>query len=341
MMKTITFVANLGLIFAALSQSSHYQLNNYSVGSGSTNTSASPNYKLQGSTGELSGDPSSSSLYKTKSGSVQAEQANVPGAPTLSNGGGTYTNKLNFIISTGNNPSDATFSVAVSTSSSFTTTNYVQADGTLGASPVYQTYAQWGSTTGTLAIGLAANTTYWFKVNASQGRFTNSAYGPSAAASTAGGPTLSFSLSPTSVSLGNLLPDTITSSPSDLTFTIDTNAANGGSIYMAGQYTGLHSTATNYTLTIAPSASANIATVSEGFGFQAGVVSAPLTALAPYNGTRSNVGAIYTTFQPVFSASSAISNNTATANVFAKASATTPSANDYQVILTFIAAASF
>jgi len=338
-MRFLAFLPAIGLLMAAsVPTSGTYQLNTYSVGGGSTNNSSSSNYTLQGSTGEVSGGPSSSSNYTTKSGSIQAEQANIPPAPTLT--GGAFNNKINFIINTGNNPSDAKFSVAVSTSSSFATTTYVQADGTLGASPVYQLYTQWGSTAGTFATGLAANTAYWFKVDATQGKFTNSAYGTTATASTAGGPTVAFSLSPNTMNMGSLLAGNIITSPSNVSLTFSTNAANGGSIYMSGQFTGLHSTSGNYTLQV-PQPSGNLSTLSEGFGLRSLSASSPLSAQSPYNGATNVVGTVYTTFQPVFSASSSVTNGTATAALMAKSSVSTPSATDYQDTLTFVAAAVF
>ncbi|HSX35786.1 MAG TPA: hypothetical protein VLH84_02520 [Patescibacteria group bacterium] len=341
MFKLFSSISTLTMLFAAFSSSSTYQLNSYSVGSGSTNSTTSPSYSVQGAAGDLSGSQSSSTSYATKSGGIEAEQANVPPAPTLSNGSGTYFNKLNFIISTGGNPTDATYSIAVSTTSNFTVTNYVQADGTLAATAVYQTYTSWGGASGTDAIGLVSSTTYWFKVDASQGKFTNSAYGPSANLATAGGPSLSFSLSPSTMNMGSLLANTVVTSPSSLSFTFSTNAANGGSIYMAGQFAGLRSTSSsNYTIQTTPP-SANLSAVSEGFGLQGLTASSPLAIQTPFDGTANVVGAVLTTFQPVFSATSAVGSGTATANLLAKSSVSTPSATDYQDTLTFIAAAVF
>ena len=332
---------SIALLATAFSSSPNYQLNSYSVGSGSTNSSASATYNLQANTGEVSGAPASSTTYTINSGGIQAEQAHVPTAPTLSNNGGTYFNKLNFIIAPSGNPSDAKFSVAVSTTSNFTVTNYVQADGTLNTTPVYQTYAAWGGASGTLATGLVSSTTYWFKTNVTQGKFTATTYGPSANVSTAGGPSVSFSLSPTTMNMGSLLPNTIVTSPSNVSLTFATNAANGGSIYMAGQFAGLRSTSSsNYTLQTTPP-SANLSAVNEGFGLQSVTASAPMSAQSPFNGSSNVVGAVTTTFQPVYSATSSVTSGTSTAKLMAKSAIFTPSATDYQDTLTFIAAAVF
>lgn len=331
----------ISLNFAAFSSSSNYQLRSYGVNSGGTNSASSSNYNLQAGAGEIAGSETGGPTYKIRSGSIETQQSNVPGAPTLSNGGGTYTNKLNFIINTASNPSDTTYVVAVSTTSNFTVTNYVQADGTLGGTQVFQTYAQWGSGSGTDAIGLTSGTTYYFRVAAMQGKFTATGFGPSANSTTASTASLSFSLTPSTLNMGSLTPGSVVDSPSDISFTFSTSASFGGSIYMSGSNTGLVSaTAGNYNITIA-GASANLSSTSEGFGLQGLTASSPLAIDSPYNGTSNTVGAIYTTFKPVFSSTASVTSGTATARVKAKSSTTTPAANDYTNTLTFIAAASY
>jgi hypothetical protein len=341
-MMIFTTLAGLvvSLNFAAFSSSSSYELRSYGVNSGGTNSASSSNYSLQAGTGEIAGSETGGPTYKIKSGSIETQQSNVPGAPTLSNGGGTYTNKINFIVNTSSNPSDTTYVVAVSTTSNFTVTNYVQADGTLGGGQVFQTYTQWGGASGTDAIGLSSGTTYYFKMAAMQGKFTATGFGPSANSTTAT-PALSFSLTPNTLNMGNLPPGSVIDSPSDISFTFSTNASFGGSIYMSGSNTGLVSaTAGNYNITIA-GASGNLSSLSEGFGLQGLTASSPLAIDVPYDGTSNTVGAIYTTFKPVFSSTSSVSTGTATARLKAKSSAATPAATDYTNTLTFIAAASY
>jgi hypothetical protein len=327
--------------FGAFSSSTNYQLRSYGVNSGGTNNSASSTYSLQAGTGEVIGNVSGSPTYKVKSGSIETQQANVPGAPTLDNNGGAYINKLKFIINTSSNPSDTTYVIAVSTTSSFTVTNYVQADGTLGASQIFQTYGLWGGATGSFAIGLTPSTVYYFKVAAMQGKFTATAFGPSANLSTGIAPALSFSLSPSNLNMGTLNSGSVITSPSDISFTFSTNATNGGSIYMAGSSTGLVSTAAGgYNIHINTS-SADLSSVSEGFGLQGSSASSPLSIQSPFNGSSNVVGAILTSFQPVFSSTTSVGSGTAAANLKAKASVNTPAATDYTETLTFIAAASY
>jgi hypothetical protein len=326
--------------FAAFSSSSNYQLKSYGVNSGGTNSSASSTYSVQAGTGEVSGNVSGGPTYKTKSGSVEAQQANVPGAPTLDNGGGSYSNKLGFIISTSGNPTDTTYVVAVSTTSNFAVTNYVQADGTLGSSQVFQTYTQWGGSSGSFAIGLSSSTTYYFKVAAMQGQFTATGFGPSANSSTGGAPALSFSLTPNTINMGNLSAGSVVNSPSNISFTFTTNATFGGTIYMAGSSTGLTSSSNGYNIHIT-GPSGDLSSLGEGFGFQGLTASAPLSIQPPYNIGSNTVGAVYTTFQPVYVASTSVASGTATGTVKAKAAISTPAASDYSDTLTFVAAASY
>lgn len=335
-------IASGMVLFGAVSSSTNYNLNDYSVGGGGSGQTSSTNFKAQASVSETAGGKTNSTNFAVKSGSIEARQANVPGAPTLSNGGGTYYDHLNFIVNTANNPSDAQYSVAVSTTSNFTVTNYVQADGTLNSTPVYQTYAQWGSGSGTDALGLSGATTYYFKVNASQGTFTQSAYGPSAnIATVAAAATISFSLTPSSMNMGSLLTNTIVTSPSNISLTFATNASTGGTVYMAGSDVGLKSTSSgNYMIQTTPP-SGDLSSLSEGFGFQNVTPSSPMTSQSPYNGSGNVVGAIYTSFKPVLSSTSSVSSGTSTANLKAKASYNAPAATDYTDTLTFIAAASY
>jgi hypothetical protein len=331
---------SLGLsLIAAFPAGSSYKLNSYSIGPGGSTTTSSTTYKAQTSVGEQANGTTSGATDTTGSGSIQTEQLNVPPAPTLSNGSGTYYNKLSFIISTGGNPTDTTFAVAVSTDN-FVTTKYVQADGTLNTTAVYQTYTSWGGAGGSFMTGLISATTYKAKVAAKQGLFTNTAYGAAATAATVT-PSVTFSVSPNTTTLSNLLPGTVITS-SNLSFTYTTNAANGGSIYVSGQNNGMSSTIKSHTLA---AFTGNLTGQSEGFGVQAASPSqssgGPLSLVSPFNGTSNTVGAESTVPKQMVTTSAAVVSGTATANVQAKSATSTPSSTDYQEILTFIASASF
>ncbi|MFC1620993.1 DUF2341 domain-containing protein, partial [Candidatus Omnitrophota bacterium] len=94
---------------------------------------------------------------------------NVPSAPTVS---ATATNTLSVDVNVNGNPSATTFAIAVDDDgdgTSFNTTNYVQANGTISTSAVWQDDTTWGTKSVT---GLSANKLYRFKVKAINGDTT-------------------------------------------------------------------------------------------------------------------------------------------------------------------------
>jgi hypothetical protein len=327
------------LVFAAFSASTTYQLQSFSVGPGATNNSASTTYTVQGSTGEQTNGTTSSTTYTAGNGSINTEQIGVPLAPTLSNGSGSYTNQLSVIINSNSDPSDATYSIAVSTDN-FVTTYYVGASGTLGATQYYQNYTAWGGSGGSFITGLSSSTTYEVKVAAMQGEFTNTNFGPYATQAT-GSSVTTFSLTPNSVSLGSLLPGSIETS-GVLSFGFTTSGANGGSVYVSGTSNQLHSTTANSSIA---SYNGNLSSATQGFGIQVTGATqtsgGPFSSVSPYNGTGNTVGSESIVPAQILTTAAAISGGSATAVIQAKAANITPSALDYSETLTFVAAASF
>lgn len=342
----------LGFLFAAAPTSGNYQLHNYDYGSGGTSNSTSTNHSLNAITGQTGTSNSSSTNFTAKPGNNNVQQAHVPPAPTFTNPG-NYYNKLSFIINPGANPSDTLFSIAISTDN-FATTQYIQNDNTIGAVrgiEDYQSYAAWGGGSGQLATGLAPNTTYYIKVNAFQGRFTETQYGPTASAATSP-PTITFDIDvaaadsdtnpPFVMSLGNLLPSTVTTATSRIWIDIDTNANSGAKVYIASSNAGIRSNAQNFTLA---SATANLAAALTGYGAQGASVTqsagGPLAISSPFNVAAQNVGVIGTVTREIFSSSSPITAGRGSLYLMAKVAPTTPASNDYQDTLTVTAAASF
>ena len=327
-------------VLATFAHSTTYYIQSYSVGAGSTNSSSSTTYTIQGSVGEQANGTASGTNDTDNNGSIQTEQLNVPGAPTLSNGSNTYYNQLNFILSTSGNPTDTTYAIAVSTNNFTSTLGYVQASGAISGTQFYQTYTAWGGATGAYVTGLTPSTTYELRVAAMQGMFTNSNFGAYATATTAAY-TTTFSISPNSINLGSLLPGTATTS-SNLTLDFATTAAQGGDVYVYGQYGGLNSTSRSSTIT---SATANLAVAASGFGVQVSSSSqtfgGPLNIVSPYNGSANNVGAEATGPADLLKSSTAVLGGSATINLQAKSSNITPAAIDYTETLTFIAAGSY
>jgi hypothetical protein len=329
------------MLFGAFSSGTSYQLQSYGFGSGGSNAASGSTYHLQGSLGEQASGSSSGTTYAANNGSIQAEQLNIPAAPTLSNGGGTYYNQLTCVVHTSGNPSDATYAIAINTTNNFSSTNYIQADGTIGASAVYQTYSAWGGSGGFQIVGLTSSTTYYVKAAAMEGQFTNTELSTSSNSGSTVAPTLSFSLSPGSSNLSSITPGTVATS-SNITLNFSTNGASGGSVYIKGVHAGFYSTSQSY---LVSAVSADLSSQSQGFGIQASSPSqtsgGPLTLVSPFNGTGNVVGAESTSFLQILTSSAALAGGSATANVKVKVTGTAPAVSDYAETFTFIASASF
>jgi hypothetical protein len=93
--------------------------------------------------------------------------ASVPLAPTVDNPTATT---LDVTVNGGTNSDGTEYAILDSVS-----TNYVQANGTLADTIVWQTTASWGSVTVT---GLTTGTTYYFKVKARNGDHIETAFSP-------------------------------------------------------------------------------------------------------------------------------------------------------------------
>lgn len=331
--------------------STNYQLLEFGFGSGGVATSSSENFLFQGSTGEIDTASASSTNFILGAGLTNTLQANTPGIPTFSNPS-NYYNKLSLTINNANNSSDSTFAIQISSGSADFTSNtfFVQADNTLGENPAWQTYSSWGSGSGFTLIGLYPGTTYYARVTARNGTYTQSKYSPIASSATVS-PSFTFSLTttslaspPFSVSIGNLTAGSITTSSDKVNVTITTNATNGGLIYLYGTNNGLKSTtASNYNIT---SSSTDLSAALEGYGARGTTVTqtsgGPMELLSPYNGASDNVGIIDTSKRPIADSTSApVTNGQASFELKAKAKNTTPSASDYSDILTVIATGSF
>jgi hypothetical protein len=331
--------------------SSSYELMEYGFGAGGTASSSSESFLFQGTVGEIDTASLSSENYLALSGLTYTLEPNTPGAPTFTNPSNFY-NKLNLIINNANNPSDTTFAIQVSSGSANFTSNvyYVQSDHTLGLDPTWQTYSNWNSATGFDLIGLYPGTTYYARVAAKSGVFQQGIWGPSASSATVI-PTLTLNIRTTSqasppytVNIGNLTPGSVTTSPDTVDTTISTNASNGGLIYLYGSNNGLKSTtANNYNIV---SSTTNLTSVTEGYGARGTTVTqtsgGPMQILNPYDGVGNNVGVIDTNKRPISDSSKKpVNQGRISFELKAKASNTTPSANDYIDTLTVIATGSF
>ncbi len=331
------------MLLAALPSSTTYQLHNYSIGTGGTASSASTTYRVNGTAGEQSTAQSTGTAKAVQSGNNNAQNSNVP-TITITNVNNFY-NKLLITIGTQGNPTDALYAVAISTDAFASNINYVKSDNTVGTTLVYptdyRTYSSWGSGSGTTVIGLTPNTTYTVKARAIQGRFTESAYGPTAAASTSTAQ-LSFSVSPSTVDLGTLSAGSVITATPNGSITLDTNAESGGNVYVASKNAGLKS---NVVGPLIVSSTADLSAASSGYGAQGASATqssgGPFTVASPFNGSTNNVGGLALAFQTIFNSTAPITGGSAQIVIKAKASATTPSASDYTDTLTLVASGSF
>lgn len=333
----------LGLVlFAALPATTNYQLNSYGFGTGGASNATTSTYALEGTTGEVSGAPSTTTTYTVKPGFVQTQQAHIPKI-TLDNGSGTYYNKLHFVIDQQSNPSDALYAISISADNFVSDIRYVKSDMTVGSSLAvadYQTYAAFGGASGAAIIGLTPSKTYYVRVKATQGKYTESAYGPVASATTVGAQ-LSFSLSTTTVAMGSLLPATVVSGNHTVDVTFATNAASGGDVYISGQNGGLKSTRTGTTIA---SSTGDLSALSHGFGAVLTAINATsgtFSKVTPYDGTSNNVGVVDSTIRRIMTASGPVVGGTGSVTFKAKATATDPAAPDYTELSTMLASANF
>jgi len=254
-----------------------------------------------------------------------------------------YYNKLHFVIDQQSNPTDALYAVSISTDNFASNVNYVKSDLTVGASLTltdYQTYASWGSASGVNIIGLQPSTTYYLRIKATQGKFTESGYGPVASVATVA-PQLSFSISTNTVNMGSLLTGTVVNSPSTIDITFATNAASGGDVYINGKNNGLLSTTKSNTIT---SATGDLSVLSRGFGAKVtavGSTSGSFASVSPYNGASNNVGLTDTTIRRIITATGPTVGGTGSVQLKAKSSVNDPAATDYTDTLTMLASASF
>jgi hypothetical protein len=214
---------------------STYEIKDYSFGAGGTSESGTSGstYTIFGTAGEVEYGKLIGTTYGVGTGLSFTLKANVPASPSFTNPGTNY-DRLKIVIDNGGNAADATFAVAISTDNFAADTRYVKSDFTVGATQGasdFLTYSAWGSTTGQWITGLHSGTTYYVKVKARQGNFTESEYSLTANATTSS-PSLTFGISSTNLNFNSLNSgNSYTDSTQNTTLTTSTNAYNGYIVY--------------------------------------------------------------------------------------------------------------
>jgi hypothetical protein len=183
------------------------------------------------------------------------------------------------------------------------------------------------------------------RAKATQGNFTESGYGPSSSAATAG-QQISFCTYSTSgicggsnsVTFGAMLAGNISTSTTNIGVDFATNADSGGSVYIYSANGSLKST--NAPASPITSSSGNISLSSQGYGAQITSIS-QLTKVSPYSSSGNTVGILSTSVNTILNTSSPVTAGSAAIQLQAKPANTTPAATDYADTLTLIAAAAF
>lgn len=348
-----SFLLPIFVFLFAFPASTNYELNSFGFGAGGETTGTSTNYAGEFVIGETSETSLSGSNYDAWPGLLFTQFANTPTAPTVTNDS-NYYNKLKVVVNTASNPTNTTYAIAIS-DDNFTTTNYIQSDNTVGAtlgSEDWQTYTNWGGASGEFVIGLDPGTTYYFKVKAERGGFTEGPWGPVASVATSS-LTLSFDIdvastdtesgAPYVVALGTLSSGSVTTATDTMWVDLATNADGGGQVFITGSNAGLYSSTAGYTIS---SVTGDLSALSEGFGIRYNSLSessgGPLAVASPFDGASDSVGQITTVFQEIFNTtSSPIVGGRGSAVIKAKIKDLTPSANDYTETLTMVAVGTF
>lgn len=373
------------IVLAEDIDSSNYKIKDFSVGSEGGQDESSSGYRVMISMGDSVNDerltsasyrlgigtshvwtataPSIRCFETTTSGSTNCLDADVnPDGMIMTCGEGGCYDRARFELNSENNPSDALYSVEITTDVSWTTFNYIDASTFLIESAVthdindYISKSSWEGTVSNLnVLGLTPNTTYYLRATALNGDFTESGSGPVASATT-GNSTISFdidiagtggsgseSAAPYSVDIGSITPQVVATASNLIWFDLGTNANNGAIVTVKDTYTGFYSPIFSYTI---PSLDTNLNTADEGYGLQnyssSETYLGPLTPEANFNQSGNTVGRISTTFVNLYNSSlKPLYEGRASVYIKLKANLLAPAGGDYQDEITLIATGIF
>ena len=359
--------------------SGNYTIEDFSVGNLGDQT-VSANYASQLSSAEvLADDRFSSANYDLEIGVNNTWRANVPlvacfestteltsncSDPDVADGmvqvcgdGGCY-DRARFEIDSQLNPPDTLYSARITTDPAWNSWDYI--DGTTFTIEAeinhnltdYLSENVWEGTASSFNIfGLDPDTTYYLRLTALHGDFTESYVSPDATMTTgvpgitfdididdAGGSTTETS-APYSVDLGTLILGQVNTANDRIWLDLGTNLPEGAGVTVRDVNGGLSSTTAAFTLS---SADADLSATS-GYGLRGSTTNqtylGPIAFSVPYNQTGDNVGGLITDLfgQSLLSSPGPLYGGRSSVEVKARPSEATPQADDYLDTLVFTA----
>lgn len=390
--KVITILTLISLlispiyIIAAEIDSPNYKIVGATTKQGAISQTSDGDYSALLQMGRISNNPRNySTSYKLFTSPEEAFIAAVPGIgcfetttsgssncitgpAELSTGGmvaicgpsGCY-NKARFEIDTNDNPADTLYSVQISQDNFISDIRYIDGN-TFSPESIsthnlsdFLTKIDWENPDFNIQ-GLQSGTTYYIRIVALHGDFTESQPGPIASATTSSG-SVFFDIdiedengitaetsSPYSISFTGAYELIRGSAPTTAEDRIwldaATNSQGGFAIVIRGENGGLKSNTTGQTIV---SATADLNTVPEGFGLQSEFINqdtypylGSVSATPHYAGTGNSVGIVGTTPSKVYESSMPIYNGRMALKVIAKPGTDKVGATDYQETIYFV-----
>ena len=373
-------------LFAAELDSTNYKIVGATTKGGAILETASGDYSALLEVGRISNNPRNySTSYKMLTSPEQAFLQAVPevscfetttsgssncttGPTELSTGGmvaicgpsGCY-DKARFEIDINGNPTDTLYAVMISTDNFSSDIRYIDGSSFWPESlsthnlSDFLTKTDWETPDFNIQ-GLQTATTYYIKILALHGDFTQTQEGPFATATTSAG-SVFFDLDiedETGITAETSSPYTISftgayeliggSAPTTAQDRIwidgSTNSEGGFAIIVRGVNGGLKSNTTSQTIV---SATADLNTADDGFGIQSEYIDydtypylGSITATTDYSGTGNYVGIVGTTATKVYESESPVFNGRMALKVIAKPGMDKTAATDYQETMYFV-----
>ena len=374
------------LLFAAELDSTNYKIVGATTKGGSILETASGDYSALLEVGRISNNPRNySTSYKMLTSPEQAFLPAVPevscfetttsgssscttGPTELSTGGmvaicgpsGCY-DKARFEIDTNGNPIDTLYAVMISTDNFVSDIRYVDGSSLWPESisthnlSDFLTKTDWEIPDFNIQ-GLQTATTYYIRILALHGDFTQTEQGPIASATTSAGSVFfdididdetgitTETVSPYTISftgayelIGGTAP---TTAQNRIWIDGATNSEGGFAIIVRGVNGGLKSDTTGQTIV---SATADLNTAADGFGIQSEYIDydtypylGSITATTDYSGTGNYVGIVGTTATKVYESELPVFNGRMALKVIAKPGMDKVAATDYQETIYFV-----